>query len=268
MSAEPRHRVSLAFRIRLAATFAVAAVGTASIGAAVEVTALEPHGGLGVERGVVLIRCTAGGSNLWRISRGALLDLDLSGADRDVVLATAHGLSGGLDVLQRDCRVLGAHGLAYRIQAAWRAPSYETGGTGDWAVLLIKRRLEGNVGRLRAVQVTTEGMLRLAGEAAPVRLVLRNADERQGDCNLRPLASAAREPGLAGLMFYSCRGVPGLSGSPILTGVDGRPLLIGIHLGWGLVGDDSEGARSVNVGHVIDTDIVVAIAAAVAGARN
>jgi len=59
-----------------------------------------------------------------------------------------------------------------------------------------------------------------------------------------------------------------LSGSPILARIDGRPLLIGIHVGWGLVGVDGGQVRSFNVGHAIDEEIAVAIAAAVAQARD
>lgn len=245
----------------LAAAFAAATALSASAAA---VATLEPQSGVGFERGVAFLRCKTGPRS-WRTSRGAILDLDLRGADRDVILTTAHGLPASQNAVPHDCRVLGARGESYRIEYAWRGTGEDHDGIEDWAVLLVRRRVGGDVGRLRVAQVTPDGLLRLAAQQAPVRLV-RTADA--GDCNLYPFADAALEarPGST-LFFYSCPTAPGLSGSPILASIEGRPLLIAIHVGWSIRAVD-HGLRPAAVGRPIDAEIVSAMSAASTRARR
>lgn len=246
-----------------------AALGNGSSGAAVEVTTLAPRTGLGVESGIVLLRCRGDGANLWRISRGVVLDLDLGESDRDVVLTTAHGLSPRPEAVRRDCRILGARGRTYRIEAAWRDAGDAFATSRDWAVLLVSRRLEGDVDRLLPGQMTVGGMLRLAAQEAPVRLLSRNSAARQRDCNLLPIDEATLGASLDGSMMpYSCRGAPGLSGSAILANIEGRPVVIGIHVGWGFTWLDDGRVRAVSVGHPIDAQIAAALTAAAARARQ
>lgn len=245
------------------------ALGNVSPSAAVEVTTFAPRTGLGVERGIVLLRCRGDGANMWRISRGVVLDLGLGRADRDVVLTTAHGLSPRPEAVRRDCRILGAGDRTYRIEAAWRAAGGAGDSSRDWAVLLVNRKLHGDVDRLRPGQLTVDAMLRLAAQGAPVRLLSRNPALTQRDCNLLPIDDAtlgARPEGP--MMIYSCRSTPGLSGSPILANVEGRPLVIGIHVGWGFTWVAQGRVRAVSVGHVIDAQIAAALAAAAARARR
>jgi hypothetical protein len=217
---------------------------------------------------VVLIRCSADAADTWRVSRGAILDLDLLDTNRDVVLTTAHGLTAALADVPRDCRVLGPRGRNYRIESAWRAASGATDSTSDWAVLLVKRKLRGEVARLPAAQLTAQGVERLAIAEVPVRLV-RSAGAGLGDCHLYPFRGEDLEIARDGLlMFYSCRRSPGLSGSPILASVDGRPLMIGIHVGWSLTSIAGTPLRSVAVGKPIDAEIARVLAVAVARARQ
>jgi hypothetical protein len=246
----------------------LALCGLASSAVAEEITTLTPQSGAGSANGVVLVRCSAGATNTWRVSRGAILDLDLLDTNRDVVLTTAHGLTGREGDVLRDCRVLGPRGRAYRIESAWRAASAAADSTRDWAVLLVKRRVRGDVARLPAAHITVQAMARLAAAEVPVRLV-RGASAGQGDCNLYPFRGEDLEIGRGGLlMFYSCRRAPGLSGSPILASIDGRPLVIGIHVGWSLTSIAGAPLRSVAVGQPIDAEIAGALAVAVARARE
>src|SRR5262245_25420793 len=113
--------------------------------AGLEVTALGPQTGAGIERGVAVLRCAERGSPLWYVSRGALLDVGLGDADHDVLLTTAHGLPADPGAALRDCRVLGAQGRPYRLERVWRAAGDDHGGSRDWAVLLTRRRLDGDV---------------------------------------------------------------------------------------------------------------------------
>lgn len=254
---------------RLAAAIAAVMLGHTplSVGTAAGLETPESQPGVGLGRGVALIRCRSEADGAWRISRGALLDLDLRDTDRDIVLATAHGLPTALEAVQRDCRVLGTRGRQYRIEDARRSTTDDSDLVRDWAVLLIGRRLEGEVSRLRLGQVTPEGLAELVTAEAPLRLVLRYADLRQGDCRLARPEEDRPERGLTSLMFYSCRGAPGLSGSPILIGVDGHATLIGIHLGWTFVPMAGARPRPLSVGRAIDAEIVAATLDAIARAQ-
>jgi hypothetical protein len=229
----------------------------------VEVTTLDSQQGRGGGRGVVLIRCAARSTNLVLYSRGAILDVGVGGADRDVIVATAHGLPTDLESVVDECRVIGPDNRSYRVERVWRGRAAEAGNEDDWAVLLTKRRLEGDVGRLRVGQVTDDAVARLTSEHAPVRLLMRNPDLPKRNCALSEFASA-RET--VGLMSYSCPSAPGSSGSPIVAGIDGRALLIGIHLGWGFEGESGGRVRVVSVGRAIDAEIAAAITAAAAQA--
>lgn len=236
--------------------------GTAD--AALQATPLTPIDGKGVERGVVLVRCTTTSADISILSRGAVLDLDLPREDRDLVLTAAHGLPAERRAVLRRCRVLGEHGHAYRIEEVFRAAQDREDSRQDWAVLLVRHRLDGDVGRLPAARVSVEGLTSLATRQAPVRLLLRQADVHRGDCHL--LSFGAKPPPDA--LMYSCRSAPGLSGSPILAGINGRMLVIGIHLGWGLQPAPDGRLRLVSMGHPIDAEIAAAITTATQRAQR
>jgi hypothetical protein len=129
--------------------------------------------------------------------------------------------------------------------------------------------LQGHVDRLQPGQVTVEGLLRLAAQEAPVRFVSRNPDRPPRDCKLVPIDEAtlgALPDGL--IMLYSCWGAPGLSGSPLLANIAGRPIVIGIHVGWGFRWTEAGRLRAVSVGHPIDAQIAAALGAAAVRARR
>jgi hypothetical protein len=210
-------------------------------------------------RGVALIRCAARGTNLTFYSRGAILDVDVGGADRDVIVATAHGLPADVESIVEECRVIGPDDRRYRVESIRRGRTAKAGDADDWAVLLTKRRLEGDIGRLRVAQLTNDAVARLTSEHAPVRLLVRNPDLPTRDCALSEFAAARTA---VGLMSYSCPSAPGSSGSPIIAGIEGRALLIGIHIGWGFGGQSDGRVRIVSIGRSIDAEIAAAITAA------
>ncbi len=235
-----------------------------------DVTVPWAVGGTGVERGVVQIRCSTDTANMTRLSRGALLQLD-GDAKHDIVFATAHGLPESRAAVLAKCRVLGAHRWPYRIANVWRSATSGSGLADDWAVLLVQGRLEGDVGRLTTAKVSGEEWTQLANGAATVRLLLRQADPREGDCHLRR-TMAPYEYLPTQLLVYSCAatmaGAPGLSGSPLLIGVEGQPFVIGVNLGWGLQILDDGRFHAVSLGRPIDGEIAAAIAAAAEEARR
>jgi hypothetical protein len=237
--------------------------------AATEVTSAFPLDGAGVTRGVVLIRCTTGVPDVSRLSRGAVLDLGHNASGRDIVLTTAHGLPDQPRTAVRSCNIVGEHGRPYRIERVWFA-AVQHGVASDWAVLLIKGRLEGDVGRLGVGQLDGHRLATLAVERGPVRLLLRQADPTEGDCRLLKAGPRYEAPEV--FTMYQCRlglaGTPGLSGSPLLMGVAGRSLVVGIHVGWALeiLGDGR--SHPVGVGRPVDESIAAAIEAATAEASR
>jgi hypothetical protein len=225
---------------------------------AVEVTTLPPPTGAGVERGVAVLRCSTDLRGVYWESRGAVLDVGADGR-ADVVLTTGHGLPNATESALRDCRVI-ARGNPYFVKAVWRPPSIEADSLNDWAVLLTSR-LGDNIQRLRPGLMTPDALARLVAERAPVRLVLRYADEEQSDCRLEP-SSFTRPP----LVSHSCVGHAGLSGTPVIVMIGHEPLVIATQVGAQLAWD---GARITveSVARVLDADVAAAIEAAAARAR-
>ena len=260
----------MGFRIRVATVVGLALLGQLRAQAGMDVTVSWIVGGTGVERGVVQIRCSTETPNLMRLSRGAVLQLDAD-TKRDIILATAHGLPESAGAVFGLCRVLGPHGYPYRITKVWRSARAGLGMEDDWAVLLVHGRLEGDVGRLTPAKVSADEWTDLADGAATVRLLLRQADPREGDCQLRRL-SAPYEYLPTELLVYFCgatmAGAPGLSGSPLLIGVEGRPFVVGVHLGWGLRTFDDGRLHAVSLGRPIDGEIAAAISAAAEDAKR
>jgi hypothetical protein len=169
--------------------------------------------------------------------------------------------------------VLGAGGRAYRIREVWRGSRRDSDTSSDWAVLLVDSRLRGVVGRLAPGRVADDRWRQLEAVRAPVRLVLREAEAEAGECRLRPTAEPY-DDAATDLVLYTCPGnpdrsrAPGLSGSPIVAGVEGRALVVGIHLGWGFQFFEDGRLHAVSLGRPIDTDVAAAIAAAAMAARH
>ncbi len=257
----------MSLTIRIATAIGLATLCQWSAFASMDVTAPIPFDGTGLERGVVLIHCHTDIAHVVRQSRGSVLDLGQPHARRDLVLTAAHGLPDTAEAILRSCRALGLHGRPYRISAVWRGPSNSGDIANDWAVLLVDGRIRGEVGRLPPGNVSGEYWSQLAAAEAPVRLVLRQAEPADGDCHLRRLV-APYDYAPTDLLLYSCPGppdrsrAPGLSGSPIVTGANGRTVVVGIHLGWGLQVLDDGRLHPISIGRPISAEISAAIAEA------
>ena len=225
----------------------IAAFQAATAGAA-EVSDLPPPAGAGIERGVAILRCS-GPSRVFWTSRATILDVG-AGARADVLVTTAHGLHAAtLDVVA-DCKIV-ARGKEHDIEQVWNA-----GGSSpehDWAVLLTQR-IAGDVRRWRAEEVAPSWLDRLVAERSRVRLVMRYADATQSDCHLEGWTAHR-------LLTHTCVTYPGLSGSPLVVGVDLEPVLIALHVGTELRWDGRE-IDMASVARPLDAPVIAAIEAA------
>lgn len=213
------------------------------------------------DTGLVRIECLLG--DVTRYFRGALIDTGAATSTHEVVLTAAHGLPTSLGRLKRRCIVIGGTGVAIAIEDVWRPDSPGSVSANDWAVLLTEQRFRAPIARLRALRIDQDTRQRLAADETPVRLPLRSS-EAERSCTLR--RSELVEAGHADNLFaHSCRAWPGLSGSPILIGIDGESFVLGIHIGTRRA---LRGRAQVDVGRYLDATVTAAISAAVRRGRE
>jgi hypothetical protein len=246
-------------RARWLSILVVAAFGAPAARAA-EVTTLPAPTGAGIERGVALLRCKVPGTPTFFVSRGAVLEVGVR-EHTDVLLTTAHGLPPSAAEVVRNCRVL-ARGKEYAIADVWHAGGDALGAGNDWAVVLSKR-IRGDLHRWRVGEIGDEPLAKLVADRAPVRLVMRYAGVgTHTDCRLEPRASLAPR-----LVAHTCTTYPGMSGSPLVMGVGGEPVLIGLHVGSGL---EWTGLKidMVSIAQPVDAPVIAAIVAAAARASQ
>ena len=234
----------------LGGPFAAALTWMALPAHGVQVTTLPPPSGAGIERGVAVLRCSTDVRGVYWESRGAVLDVG-TGNRSDVLLTTGHGLPAATDAVLRDCHAI-ARGKHYLVQAVWRSSAIEGDWQHDWAVLLT-RGLGDGIRRLRPGLMTPPALARLMSERAPVRLVLRYADEAQSDCRVEP-GRYTQPP----LLSISCVSHAGLSGTPLVAMIEGEPIMIATLVGSRLEWD---GGRFISgsVVRAVDSEAAAAI---------
>jgi hypothetical protein len=220
--------------------------------------------GDGLARGIAQVQCRAEYQLFW-LSRGAILEIVARRPRGDVIVTTAHGLPLTADAIMRDCVVIGRESERYEIAAAWNAGGHEIHVAQDWVVLLTKARLGGRVGRLRSAYPSPSTLPELVAGEMRVRLLRPDGSPVRGDCRVLSAAEPLAEDVGLGLLTYSCRARPGLSGSPLLVGAQQQPVMIGIHLGWRM---RLGGSGGVSVGRSLDGEIHEAIDAAILRAQR
>jgi hypothetical protein len=225
---------------------------------AAEITALPDLRGGAVERGIAGVRCENDEAGWFSSSRAAVLDAGVV-VRADILLTTAHGLPRDAADVKRKCRIL-VRGRRLEIAEVFNAGGDLAGPDHDWAVVVLKRRIEGEVHRWRVARAAHEWLARAAADGAPVRMVLRNDDVAQTDCHLEPQIS-----GSSVLLAHSCVGHPGVSGSPLVVGADAVPVLLAIHVGTQMQWQGTK-LDFVRVARAIDADVAAAITAAAARA--
>jgi hypothetical protein len=223
-----------------------------------QITALPQLSGGAIERGIGGVRCTGDEDGLYKMSRGAVLDLGVA-TGADVLLTTAHGLPSDAAAAKRKCRVL-LGGRAYAIAEVVHAGGDLGGAQHDWAVIILERRIVGDVHRWRVGRAAPDWLANAAGVRAPVTPVLRRPDAVGGECRVEP-----QVPDRGVLFAHSCVAHPGTSGSPLVVAVDAGsvtvPTLIAIHIGTEMRWQGTK-LDFVSVAHPIDAEVAGAIEAA------
>jgi hypothetical protein len=217
--------------------------------------------GAGIERGIARIVCERRSPESWVRVRAVVLDLGESSPKHDVLLAPAHGLPEDTSRIKKDCRVSGAHGSPVRIADFWLSKTRNAGLEDDWVVIMTRSALTGPVGRLRAGVVSQSVLERLLVDKRPVEVMLATSAVDQRNCRIVELLERR-------VFSHSCRGWVGLSGSPILIGVNDEPVVIGIQLGQIMRPLDMRGSLFLGVGLAINDATAAAIQQAAARARG
>jgi hypothetical protein len=243
------------------------AVGAPAIHAE-EFDAPVPPQGIDVERGVVVIRCVADQPRHYWRSRGAVLDVGAASRRRDVVLTARHGLPSTPESIRRGCSVRGEQQAWYGIEQVWLGPRTAER-EHDWAVLVTARPLGMSVRRLAYNDLAPQVWTRLMQDQKPARLLLLRIETEQDGCRLAQNWLSAAEAA-AGLFMHSCHSWDGLSGSPLIIGMNGEPVVIGIQLGRARRPLHGDGPPVLGIGRTIDATIAAAIdeAARVSTARR
>jgi hypothetical protein len=256
-SSKPARRVRLVARLRPLILLAPVVYGTAT--AATRFTAPASPTGVDTERGVVVIRCKA--EHRYIHSRGAILDVGLDAPAGEIILATGHGLPRTTEEIRRGCSIHGEQRRSYAIANAWRGAVAGTK-EHDWAVLLSERRLGADARRLRYAYFEPEVWSQLSAQQAPVQLLLRRVEAEKDTCRLGRTWLSSHQLA-AGLFTHSCRSWEGHSGSPIVIGLDGELVVIGIQLGRIHKPLSGDGPPLLGLGRRIDAAIEAALTEAV-----
>ena len=248
--------------MRIAIALSVVCICASADGA--ELASLPQPSADGLSHGIAQVQCRSGSQLFW-LSRGAILEIGARRPRGDVIVTTAHGLPLTTDAILQDCVVLGREAERYEVAAVWNPGRHEIHVAHDWAVLLTKGRLGGRVGRLRSAYASAGTLPELTAGEIRVRLLRPDGNPVRGDCRvLSGVESLAGDIAL-GLLAYTCRARPGLSGSPLLVGAEQQPVMIGIHVGWRM---RLGGSGGVSVGRSLDGEIREAIDAAILRAQR
>ncbi len=225
-----------------------------------DVTAsLDIIGGAGLERGVTRVLCARENSSGFVRTRAIILNVSQSDLAHDVLLAPSHGLPSDLEVIKKDCNVVGASGAAERIVDIWLPEDRGDVGAADWAVLMTGRPIQGEISRLSAGVLAPDTLQRLVTDEAAITLMMHSVSADQDDCTMLNVGRQSKLRLQSGLFLHSCQTWAGVSGAPIVAGVNGEPVVIGFNIASQLRPQSYEGPLYLGLARVIDEQIASAI---------
>lgn len=223
--------------------------------------------GGGIERGITRILCSQDEPSRWISSRGIILNVGQPELDHDVLLAPAHGLPADSKVVERDCIIAGSHGSTEHIAAVWLAENRNVPGSGDWAVLMTRRRIQGEISRLSARFLPPDTLERLVADETSITLMMQTSSADQDDCRMLFEGLQSELHLESGVFFHSCMTWPGVSGAPIVVAIDGAPVVIGFTIAARVRPLRYEGPLYIGIGRAIDEQIAAAVRRATERAR-
>ena len=189
------------------------------------------------------------------LSRVVVLQNPDPDADTDILLGTRHALfaSGR----QRDCRVRGVPeevGHITGVSAGKPVSGDATDFSHDWAILQTRERLPEGVRRLR--------VLAASGEAHGALTFLRRPVDGE-HCRLPAGPLHLSDPAL---IFHDCASRAGLSGTPLVTQINGEAYIVALHVGrYYLV---EEEGQEYGVARLVNGEFLDALSAVLAESRR
>jgi len=145
--------------------------------------------------------------------------LDINDGKYDFGFATGHAVPDS-----RPCTVKDFSGGQSSVSLIRLADGYKSGASTDWALI-------------RFDKINTKGLVRYTLD--PIEDIADLLNEEFSFAQARGLSENAQKCSLSILDFsednrrvvHDCRAIPGQSGSPIIRLVEGRPMLVGLHIG-------------------------------------
>jgi hypothetical protein len=202
----------------LVAGLALAAPAVASD--EVLLTALDDSHYDATREGVVQLLCENMTTGRIYLSRAIALELPGVGEDFDILLAARHGVIDQDG--ERGCWVRGSDreqaGITRIVTSAPKSTE-PNDFNHDWAILRTAGRLPASTPRVRAAVYSGH-------DSGELSLLVRAVE--YAPCAITTAPSSIDDPNL---IFHDCPSRPGLSGSPMLSLIDGEPYVVGVHLG-------------------------------------
>jgi hypothetical protein len=214
----------------------------------VELSALEGAAYTDASQGVVQVLCQSGVDGAYFLSRAIVLDLGTTGRPYEVLLTAGHAVMDSAG--DRDCHVRGQDEDVGRVIAivSSNAPEHVVSDfNNDWAVLRTGDRFDADFPRVRPAVLAR-------GDQGQLSLLVKAVEQEACQITAAPAQMEDKR-----LIFHDCASRPGLSGSPMMTVVDGQSYVVGIHLGRLTM--LNENSRSYSVARRLSDDFLEALLA-------
>ena len=192
------------------------------------------------EANSVLLQCFLSPNKVQR-SRAVLLQMagdDDVKSTHEVAVTTGHGLIDPYGNVFSNCEIMGPSGRTYPVRSIKLAPNYQPGTTTDWAVISFEKLHKESVQHYVVMSDINGGAAEnLARRKIPVLFSkARGLPQNGQSCTLYPKKYAGfTEAHYDGFLAHNCRAIPGQSGTPVSVMSNGRPILVGIHIGHSFV---------------------------------
>lgn len=172
---------------------------------------------------MLVLKCANSETSVF-LSRLAVLDIPQS-RKMDFALVSGHALP-----LQRPCFVQDFEGQRRNVDLIDYAKNYKVGTTHDWALISFRKMKTKNLIRYPLSPITDHIIDFKTADISFAKA--RGLPENSQICRLLPLIGPLKtHTNAPSPYFHNCRAIPGQSGSPMTTQVNGQDYLVGLHIG-------------------------------------